>query len=80
MEDGPSALLQIVQTVRSEGSSQQNMTASASPPEAEVARQLVRQKVATVQARATGTADKPLSIPVMPHYLMLIMIFMVGLF
>lgn len=74
------ALLQIVQTARSEGGSQQNMTARESPPEAEVARQLVRQEGATVQARATDTADKPSSIPVIPHYLMLIMTCLVGLF
>ncbi|MDG1771357.1 MAG: hypothetical protein P8H30_05265 [Luminiphilus sp.] len=73
------ALMQTIQAIRGAGSNQQTQATSESPAGAEVARELAKEEGATVQARGTGTTGEPESIPVMPHYLMLMMC-LVGLF
>jgi hypothetical protein len=72
--------MQTVQATRGAGGSQQTQAASESPAAADVPQQLAKEEGGTIQAKAAGTADKPSSIPVMPHYLMLMMACLVGLF
>ena len=74
------ALLQAVQATRGAGDSQQAQAASESSAEAEVALQLAKEEGANVQARGTGSTGEPESIPAMPHYLILMMACLVGLF
>ena len=73
------ALLQAVQTTRGENSDQQAQATSGSSAGADVARQLVKQEGAIVQAKAAGKADEPASIPTMPDYLILMMACLAGL-
>ena len=74
------ALLQAVQATRRAGNSEQNQETSDSSAYASVARQLAKQEEASVQARAVAVAGEPAAIPAMPHYLMLMMVGLVGLF
>jgi len=74
-----SALLQAVQTARSEGGSQQGQVTGGSPAEADVARQLAKADRANTRSKATGASGEPASIAAMPYYLLLMMTYLIGL-
>lgn len=74
------ALLQTVQATRGAEGAQQTLSASWSSADASPAQQRPQEKGAIVQARAGGPSGGPASIPVMPHYLMLMMASLMGLF
>ena len=74
-----SALLQAVQTARSEDGGQRNKPATETPAEIDAARQLAKEQGANAQARAEGASGEPASISAMPHYLLLTMTCFLGL-
>ena len=74
-----SALLQAVQTARSEDGGQLGQATSGSPAEADVTRQLAKEDSANTRSKATGASSEPASIPAMPYYLLLMMTCLIGL-
>ena len=70
------ALLQTVQATRGADSAQQTLATSRSS----AAQQRAQKEGASVQARTGGPAEGPVSVPVMPHLLMLMMAGLMGLF
>ena len=70
------ALLQTVQATRGADSAQQTLATSRSS----AAQQRAQKEGASVQARTGGPVEGPVSVPVMPRHLLLMMISLMGLF